>query len=160
MAIPYSSSNSIVSNTDYYKAFSNLGATYNLPISDPFTGFQKSQLETSLSVAKSTGDKKWEQIVGYVLKYGGAALGILASTGIIKNKNVDSVINGEYDGDKASDLDALGKAYINRNANDNPTPTPQTIKVFGIELTPINLIILVVAIILIYNQFSSPKSKK
>lgn len=158
MEIPYSYSNSLFSNTDYYAAFSNLGTTYNLPVSgDGFSSTDKKQLETALATAQATGDKWWEKALNFALKYGPQVLGVLATTGVIKNKNLNNLVVGDVDADKAADLDSIGQGYAKRNANDNPT---QTIKVFGIELTPINLIILVVAIILIYNQFSSPKSKK
>lgn len=159
MAIPYSYGSSLISNTSYYSAFANLGTTYNLPVSgDDFSSTDKKQLETALATAQATGDKWWEKAINFALKYGPQVLGILATTGVIKNKNLNNLVVGDVDADKAADFDSIGKAY-NRNANGDPE-TPQTIKIFGIELTPINLIILVVAIILIYNQFTGSKSKK
>lgn len=134
------------------------GKAFNLPVSiTPLSIPQTTQLKQAVQTAQATGDKKWEQIAGYVLKYGGAVLGILADKGIIKNKNIQAVADGEIDGDKYDELLAKGKAAVERNANDS---NPNTIKFFGIELTPINLIILIVAIVLLYKAFTTESNNK
>lgn len=150
--------------TDQYGAAAyNLlqGKGFNLPVNiQPLTITQTKQLEKAVQTAQSTGDKKWEQVANYVLKYGGAVLGILVNTGVIKSKNVDAVAQGEIDAAAYDGLIAKGKAYNDRSANDGSGGTPNTIKVFGVELTPMNLIILIVAIVLLYKVFVPSESKK
>lgn len=133
------------------------GKDFNLPISfKPLTISEKTQLETAKNTAKVTGDINWEKTADFVLKYGTQVLGVLSAIGVIKNKNIQSVANGEIDSEKFDELVAKGRSY-----NGSGTPdSNNTVKVFGIELTPINLIILIVAIVFLYKTFVADSGTK
>lgn len=160
MAIPYSGGNYTFSSA-YLGAFADLENDYNLPISsNPLSTFEKTQLNNSLSLAQATGDKKWERVIQYVLKYGGAVVGILASAGILKNKNLESVITGDINSDKADEFAQIGKDYTNRNANDGSGSGSGSIKVLGIEINATTLLIAIVILILLYNMFQQSNNNK
>lgn len=138
----------------------SLGKAANLPVSsNQLTGLQQTQLNKSLQVAKSTGDKKWQTIIEYGLTYGGQVLAILSATGVIKNKNFQSIIDGEIDETAYDELVSKGRTY-SANYKEGEDPNNNKFKIFGVEITPINVIIIIVLLVILYRSFVKEGKKR
>ncbi len=104
MAIPYS--------------YGGLGFGNNLGLtsSSPFVLDFKTPLLTAQTTAIESGNKNWQKILEGVLKYGGAVVGILVSSGVIKNRNVESLTSGDFDQQALSALLNANGGTLNQNS--------------------------------------------
>lgn len=94
----------------------------------------------------ASADANFNKIAGYVLKYGGGALDILTRNGIIKNKNVQTVLNGQYDQAAFAQLLAANGGSLN-------VPPAQlqdrSAKILGMDTSTLVLIAAAIVIALI-----------
>jgi hypothetical protein len=88
---------------------------------------QKETLITAKEKATSTGDSNWKNVIELILKYGGAALTILSTSGVIKNKNLSTVANGEYDRQALSDLLNANGGTLDKKPEEIQVPTRSAI---------------------------------
>ena len=132
--------------------------TYN-PIQDDgwgnytngLTPTQKADIKTTYEAAKVSGDKKLENIMSNVFKYGKAALDILVTTGVIKNANAPimtyNIDPSKYDGTVSQVQQKVTSSTGSGSAN-----TPSNSTYFGIDFSsPIVWLIIVAVVILLFS---------
>lgn len=145
--------------------------TYN-PVSDDgwgnykndLTPTQKLNVKTTYEASKASGDKKLEDIMSKVFKYGKSVIDILVSTGVIKNANApiskENIDTSKYDETvKEVQKKVLSSSGVSSNVLGGGI-TPQNSTYFGIDFSsPIVWLIIVAVVILIFSlsKSSSPQ---
>lgn len=79
-----------MNETDWGQYYGVDGFTYNLNFNEKAKAdFQKAKIKA--------GNTDWSKVLDYVFTYGDRAVSILSKNGIIPNKNVQAILQANYD---------------------------------------------------------------
>jgi len=104
----------------------------------------KTQFEAAKAKATTSKDKNWEKILDAVLKYGDPILTTLTKNGIIPNKNIQAVLNAQYDKNALAQLVAANGGTLDKSPSQI---VDRSANIFGLSTS--NLILIATAIILV-----------
>lgn len=124
------------------------GATGSLLYSLQFDEATKNAF--AVAKAKSSG-KTWEKVLDYVFTYGDRALSILSKNGIIPNKNIQAILQSNYDQNALNEFLAANGGSL--------TGTPENLKersannqILGIDSSTLVLIAAAVVLVMIVKK--------
>lgn len=125
---------------------------YGLENDDPFSQAVTASLTQAQTKVGAAGDSNWQSIIGSILKYGGQVVGILATAGVIKNKNLSTITSGNYNqAQLAALLAANGGSISDKLPSQIVLPASSTRSNFDLS-NPIVLVAIIALAFLLFKK--------